>query len=133
MGQRWVSWLIPGGGLLGIVCFFLPWVKIGRTVISGPVQGGFLWLLLGLSVLILGSFMAGWRWEVVPRLVVIFAAMLGLVIMVIVFQKVWSAKIWFIRVDSIMDIRLQAAGVGMALSYLLAFIGAVSNRGGDSE
>lgn len=117
--------LIPAGGLLIVLCFFLPWIRACNVDISGvqlatdrDIGDGILWLvpLAGLAILI--------SYLVAKERARIFAVVSSLAGMMLLFVKILGP----ISRGQAREIgmSLQIGGYGTIIGLLLALIGGIS-------
>ncbi len=132
--RKLLKYLCPIGALMSGICYFLPWVKVSSIYsLSGIERGGALWILIALILVIVTSFIVALLGRRSARYALMAASILGVMMMIAVFYRVWTAEILFVDVKSIFDVKLQPAGIGMSAGYIFAFVGSMFMRNSKTD
>jgi len=118
--------LILIGGLIIVVCFFLPWVKACGVKVSGyqlasdeDVGDPIFWLVFISGICIVGAFFIAKK----PKPIVIMSAIIGALIMLVKFFSLITRG-----EGRELGLSLETGGYGTIIGLLLAFIGALSDK-----
>jgi hypothetical protein len=122
--------LTPAGAAIAFISFFLPWIQIsclGRSSYSGMDFGGIYWIVLLMSVAILGAFFLFRKLKRLPLLKPVTIAATIIAWGVIIYGCVAIAggkRILFFRLgpDSV-HLKIHMGGYGTLFGYLLAILG----------
>jgi hypothetical protein len=116
--------LLPAGGIIILVCFFLPWVRACDIDISGlqlatdkDMGDPILWLIPVAGIAILGSyFLLRNKAEIIG----IIASVAGLLILL------WKILVPVSKGElQELGARIQIGGIGTILGFILALIGGI--------
>jgi hypothetical protein len=122
--------LTPAGAAIAFISFFLPWIQIsclGRSSYSGMDFGGIYWIVLLMSVVILGAFFLLRKLKRLPLLKPVAIAATVIAWGVIIYGCIAIAggkRILFFRLgpDSV-HLKIHMGGYGTLFGYLLAILG----------
>jgi fumarate reductase subunit D len=119
--------LIPLGGLIIVICFFLPWVKACDTKMSGlelatdeDIGDPAIWLILVTGIVILGGY---FLLKHKSNLLTLACSILGIVVLL------WKIILPIFKGElRELEASMEIGGFGTILGYILSFIGGVKNK-----
>jgi hypothetical protein len=122
--------LTPAGAAIAFISFFLPWIQIsclGTSSYSGMDFGGIYWIVLVMSLTILGAFFLLRKLQRIKWLKLVTIGATVIAWGVIIYGCIAIAggkKILFFRLgpDSV-HLKIHMGGYGTLLGYLLAILG----------
>jgi hypothetical protein len=118
--------LIPAGGMIAAICFFLPWVKF--EWVSGADLGGNLWIVLiaSLAIVLLSILLRHDKNLNNMRLLVILSAIVGLGFILYALLKFYKGRETEFGRISAGDLKrsLQFGAYGSIMGLLLSLISA---------
>ena len=124
----------PAGGILALICFFLPWGQftcagIDRTL-SGAQIGGSFWIVFALALAIPASIVAGFllRQHRRARRTVIVCSLAALAIILVRqvgFVRGHETGFGRLRAEDV-GVRLRLGGAGTVLGLLIALAGSIA-------
>ena len=122
--------LTPAGAAIAFVSFFLPWIQIsclGKSSYSGMDFGGIYWVVLIMTMVILGCFFLFRKLKRLDLLKLVTIAATIIAWGVIIYGCITIAggkRILFFHFgpDSV-HLKIHAGGYGTLLGYLLAILG----------
>ena len=122
--------LTPAGAAIAFISFFLPWIQIsclGKSSYSGMDFGGIYWIVLLMTIVILGCFFLLRKMKrlAMLKLVTIAATIIASgVIIYGCFAIAGGKRVLFFRLgpDSV-HLKIHMGGYGTLLGYLLAILG----------
>jgi hypothetical protein len=122
--------LTPAGAAIAFISFFLPWIQIsclGRSSYSGMDFGGIYWIVLLMSVVILGAFFLLRKLKRLPLLKPVAIAATVIAWGVIIYGCIAIAggkRILFFRLGpESVHLKIHMGGYGTLFGYLLAILG----------
>jgi len=117
--------LSQAGGLVVLVCFFLPWITRDGEEMTGSKVGGITWLVLLAGLLVVGSvhyFRSIGRLSG-SKVIIRSAVILSLILLVFKWLDLSSARIGIFPIGMLTSYEIAYGGVGTLLGLLLAFYG----------
>jgi hypothetical protein len=119
--------LIPIGGLLVVLCFFLPWVRACGVNVTGlqlasdnEIGDSTYWLVLICGIAIAGSFYFARN---ISKFIAILGSIAGLALLI------WKIIVPLSKGESQeVGISLQIGGIGTILGFLLSLIGGTTKE-----
>jgi hypothetical protein len=114
--------IVPLGGLIVIICFFLPWIRACDTEISGlqlatdnDIGESIFWLILIIGIVIVGGFFV---LKERSKLTTIISAIAGLLILL------WKILVPVLKGEGKeLGLSIQAGGYGTLLGLILSLLG----------
>lgn len=131
--MRRIFELVPAGGVIAAICFFLPWVKIncmGEVKRASAADlGGNLWIVFAASLLIILVSVL-WRHRnhfTKLKSVTIPASLIGLAVMIYALVKIYQGQETELGRISAADLNLsiEFGAVGSMIGLLLALVASV--------
>jgi len=119
--------LLPAGGLIIIVCFFLPWVRACNIDISGlqlatdkDMGDPILWLILIAGIIILGAYFLIKHSAAIIGIISSIAGLLILLwkIIVPISKGEWRE----------LGVSIQIGGLGTLLGFIISLIGGIGEN-----
>jgi hypothetical protein len=134
-------YLSPGGALLTLVCFFLPWVNLScgpgmERRISGAGMGGMVWVVFIAALGILGSFIFFKSQNRVQhsRPIIAVCSIVALAVILVKYlasRNGTSTELVRIGPEDV-GASIQPGGVGTLIGLALSLAGSALIRGGSS-
>ncbi len=119
--------LLPAGGLIIIVCFFLPWVRACNIDISGlqlatdkDMGDPILWLILIAGIIILGAY---FLIKHSAGIIGIISSIAGLLILLWKIIVPISKGEW-----RELGVSIQIGGLGTLLGFIISLIGGIGEN-----
>lgn len=119
--------MLPAGGLIIIVCFFLPWVRACNIDISGlqlatdkDMGDPILWLILIAGIIILGAYFLIKHSAAIIGIISSIAGLLILLwkIIVPISKGEWRE----------LGVSIQIGGLGTLLGFIISLIGGIGEN-----